>query len=422
MFFTVFYYFCCANFVLLHNGKTNSKMATVTAFVRGKGGKPVNIRFRLSDTRGVQLFYSGSEKIDPDNFDSKKQEVKARCLISQITRAKINKYILTTKQQLIEIYSRFKPANSQELTMLLDGGESTDQTIDIYYAIDRKIKISHLSDATIKHYHSLINILNEYAACTWVLDTTTTDDIRAFEAYVCKRGSLNYAAGLIKKIHAAWNNAIKEHLTTNNPFLNYKPITAIYGTPFYLTIEERNTIYATDLKNRPKLAVQRDIFIFQCCVGCRVDNLIRLTKNNIKGDYLEYIPTKTLHERADVIRVPLIPLAKEIINKYKGGEKLFPFIAAQKYNEDIKEILRLCGLNRLVTVLDPKSRKEKQVPIYTVASSHLARRTFCANLYAKVKDPNLIGSMSGHKPGSRAFERYRSITDDVKRDVIQYLE
>ena len=40
------------------------------------------------------------------------------------------------------------------------------------------------------------------------------------------------------------------------------------------------------------------------------------------------------------------------------------------------------------------------------------------NLYRKVKDPNLIASMSGHVEGSKAFARYREIDDDVKREVI----
>lgn len=114
-----------------------------------------------------------------------------------------------------------------------------------------------------------------------------------------------------------------------------------------------------------------------------------------------------------------------LVNKYKNVDakgRLFPFITPQRYNDDIKEIFRLCGITRLVTVLDSVTGEEVQRPIDEVASSHLARRTFCGNLYKRVKDPNLIGSMSGHVEGSRAFARYREIDDEVKREAVSLID
>ena len=63
----------------------------------------------------------------------------------------------------------------------------------------------------------------------------------------------------------------------------------------------------------------------------------------------------------------------------------------------------MAGINRIVTVLDPTTRREVRMPISECASSHMARRTFCGNLYKRVKDPNIVASMSGHKEGSKAF-------------------
>lgn len=51
----------------------------------------------------------------------------------------------------------------------------------------------------------------------------------------------------------------------------------------------------------------------------------------------------------------------------------------------------------------------------------MARRSFIGNLYKQVQDPNLIGSMSGHVEGSRAFARYRQIDDDIKKNIISLL-
>lgn len=102
--------------------------------------------------------------------------------------------------------------------------------------------------------------------------------------------------------------------------------------------------------------------------------------------------------------------------------KILPFISSQKYNVAIKKIFKTCGITRIVTVLNPTTGEEEQRPIDEIASSHLARRTFVGNLYKKVKDPNLVGALSGHKEGSRAFARYREIDDDLKKEMIGFIE
>lgn len=220
--------------------------------------------------------------------------------------------------------------------------------------------------------------------------------------------------------------AIEEGLTTNNPFVKYKgKTTEHYGTPYYITLEERDRIADFDLSANKSLAVQRDIFIFHCCIGCRISDLMRLTPANIINDAVEYIASKTKGERPNVIRVPLTQRAKDILERYKGEDsegRILPFISSQKYNVAIKKIFKECGITRIVTILNPTTGEEEQRPINEIASSHLARRTFVGNLYKKVKDPNLVGALSGHKEGSRAFSRYLDIDDDMKKELIGLME
>lgn len=220
--------------------------------------------------------------------------------------------------------------------------------------------------------------------------------------------------------------AIEEGLTTNNPFVKYKgKTTEHYGTPYYITLEERDRIADFDLSANKSLAVQRDIFIFHCCIGCRISDLMRLTPANIINDAVEYIASKPKGERPNVIRVPLTQRAKDILERYKGEDsegRILPFISSQKYNVAIKKIFKECGITRIVTILNPTTGEEEQRPINEIASSHLARRTFVGNLYKKVKDPNLVGALSGHKEGSRAFSRYRDIDDDMKKELIGLME
>ena len=166
------------------------------------------------------------------------------------------------------------------------------------------------------------------------------------------------------------------------------------------------------------------MFVFQCNIGCRVSDLLRLTRRDVVNGTIEYIPTKTIRENGRTVVVPLNETAKAILRKYSKlpDGRLLPFITAQQYNERIREVLRIVGIDRMVTIIDPLSGKEDKKPICEVAASHMARRTFIGNLYKKVQDPNIVASLSGHVEGSRAFSRYREIDKEIKTNVVKLLD
>ena len=236
----------------------------------------------------------------------------------------------------------------------------------------------------------------------------------------------NTLVKLTKKLKAFFVWLYETDKTKNRPFEGIKIGSEKFGTPYYITIEERNAIADFDLSGSKSLEVQRDIFVFQCFVGCRVGDLIKLTEDNVVNGVLVYAPHKTKDEGEQTLqaRVPLHPRAVELLEKYKGcapDGRLFPFITPQKYNEAIKAIFTKVGITRNVVVRNPKTGENEIKPINEIASSHLARRTFVGNAYFKVSDPNIIGKMSGHVEGSKAFSRYRKIEDSTLLDVINQL-
>lgn len=222
----------------------------------------------------------------------------------------------------------------------------------------------------------------------------------------------------------------KKGVIQNDPFANFTSEAELYGTPYYLTIEERDKVAALDLSESPKLEASRDAFIFQCFTGLRHSDLCTLRVSDISDGILTFTPQKTKRHSVRTIQVPLARKALDILNKYHsiGGRHrrcglLLPVQQHNMtYNHHIKEILRIAGIDRLVSVIDPISRKEEKRPICDIATSHIARRTFIGNLYKKIKDPNIIGSLSGHVEGSRAFARYREIDIDIKREAVELLE
>lgn len=238
----------------------------------------------------------------------------------------------------------------------------------------------------------------------------------------------NFIIERMKYLKAFFNWLNENGFTDNRPFANIKIEAGTYGTPYYLNLEERNQIADKEIENN-HLSVQRDIFIFQCLVGCRYSDLQKLNSGSLTEQAdtvaIEYIPRKTKEKKPVVVSVPLNSRALALVEKYKGMDpkgRLFPFISMQKYNEAVKEILTVCEIKRIVPVINPTTGETEQRPLCEIASSHIARRTFIGNLYKKVKDPNLIGSMSGHAEGSRAFARYRNIDMDVKKETVALID
>ncbi len=247
------------------------------------------------------------------------------------------------------------------------------------------------------------------------------------ETRIPEERSDNTIVMLMKLLKGFIHWCVKKGYITDDPSKNVSLGSEKYGTPFYLNEEERNQVYKFDLSHSKHLSNQRDVFIFQCYIGCRVSDMYSMTHQNIiedkNGLAIEYIPHKTKDKKAQTVKVYLAPTAIEIYNRYKGecGDKLLPLISQQKYNDAIKEVLKACGIDRMVPVLNSLTGEVEMKCIADVASSHMARRTFIGNLYKKVKDPNLVGKLSGHTEGSRAFARYRDIDDDMIKDLTDLL-
>lgn len=255
------------------------------------------------------------------------------------------------------------------------------------------------------------------------------------EIYPVKRDfigkkSKNQVAEILKRLGSVFKWLREQKLTTNDPFSGIKIAATAYGKPTYLTEEERERLVELDLSDRPRLEKHRDIFVFQCFVGARYGDLSRLNSSNITIDkgvkFLQYIPSKTSGKTGKKVIVPIIdkvPLA--LLEKYRGADtegRLFPFPPMNTYNQELKIILKLAGINKKVATKNPDTGIDENKPLYKIASSHLARRTFINTIYKKVKDPNLVGKLSGHVEGSKAFARYRDLDDnDLLIDTIKNL-
>lgn len=437
-------------------------MATVKAFIRvsNKKVKTANVRFRLSDGRDIQLFHKSELEIEPFAWDKGTQMVKAKVVYDSVKRKEFDQAVSDRAFLIKDIYMEVDDKSNLTSDWLEKKiSERLNPTayyrpktlFDIYDDFIREYKGTNRMK---QHYTAVKRMLQRFelynqikdSSFVFTLDSINRDILKELEVFLRDEHKLykdypniyeavpetrnpkprsdNRINKIFQYVRTVTKWAIANNLTINDPFRQFKLNESVYGTPYYITIKERNDLFNFDLSDKPELEVQRDIFIFQCLIGCRVGDLLKFTKQSVINGAIEFIPRKTKDGRPVPVRVPLSPTAINILNKYSElpGDKLLPFTYDQEYNYAIKDIFALAGLTRLVTLLDPLTKNEVKRPLNEIASSHLARRTFIGNLYKKVKDPNLVSALTGHKEGSKAFARYRDIDDDIKNDLIKLLE
>lgn len=438
----------------------NTIMATVSAYIRtlAKKADKVYVRFRLSDGK-TQLYHKSKLEIDPKVWDPKKQEIKAKVIYDSNERTIFNNAVSDRKKLIRSIYDNSHELTSEQLDFKIDVALHPERYISedvvevpktYFEFFDQFLSQHKVSEGRHAHYKVLKRALQRYGLyrkITLDIHTMTKETLQDIEAFIRDETNVfkthpeiyelvpesrdpkprgqNTISGILSRYRTFCLWLVKEKITQNNPFDSFSIESEVYGTPYYLTIKERNDLYKHNFSKRPDLAIQRDIFIFHCMIGCRIGDLYRLTTDSIINNAIEYIASKTKNDNPITVRVPLNSTAKEILKKYPAttkGAPIFPFISGPHYNAAIREIFQIAGITRIVTVLDSATRKEVKKHLHEVASSHLARRTFIGNLYKKVKDPNLVGSLSGHKEGSKAFARYREIDEEMKLDLVKLLE
>ena len=452
-------------------------MATVTAFIRAiksDKSKPANVRFRLRDGRsgidkktgkdygGIQIFYKSELTVVPDKWDATHQKIKTRCLFDDADRKSFDTAVDDRKKIISRIHEKYgKSLTSEilhsEIDLALNPPAYDLQQQSFFQSFDDFLFKHQLSEVRRKNFRVVYRCLQRFELYVQItsplrmnrkleLDNFTPETLQSFSDFLKKeheyfdqypdlyldfpeyhkqkpRGQ-NTVNDILVKLRTFFLWSVKNKKTSNRPFDNFKIDECVYGTPFYISTEERNRIYDLDLSNRPALELQRNIFIFQCCIGLRVQDLYNLTRDNIIDGEVHYIARKTKDGKPKTVKVPLNRYAKEILNKYAhiNDDRLFPFISQQKYNVAIKQAFLLAGITRNVVICDPITRENVIRPINEVASSHLARRCFIGNMYAKAKDQNLVAELSGHKQNSKAFARYREVNRGMRNELVQIIE
>lgn len=417
-------------------------MATVRAIVRAVKKSRANIYFRLTDGKeasgnAYKIYFKSELLVDPQCWDEKNQGIKAQKFNTYTPdeRAKLKKDIADLADIIYKVYNS-EPDKTVKTSEWLQNEVDKVLHPEKFIQFEDKPKTfferfeQYKTDAPLslgrkKHLGTTINKLKSFRPGT-TFETIDSQYLTDFKNYLL--GDCNLSSNTticeLRRLRAFWGWAIEKKWTNNLPFSSFEIGAESYGDPVYISIAERDKLFYADIKDE-HLARVRDIFVFQCLIGCRVGDLLKMTKANIVKGNIEYIAGKTKDNKPRVARVPLTEKAKAILAKYDlPDDMLLPFISDVKYNKYIKEVFKLesVDLKRMVTIPDPKTRKSVQKSIADLASSHMARRVFIGGLHKKGVKNEIIASMSGHVKDSKAFSRYYAIDEEDQKKAMKEIE
>lgn len=159
-----------------------------------------------------------------------------------------------------------------------------------------------------------------------------------------------------------------------------------------LTIDEIRVIRNKEF-NSPRMEHVRDLFVF----GLAFTDLTHLTKADMKIDEngSEWI-IKSRQKTKVISHIPLLPIAKEIWEKYNYH---LPTLSNQKYNSYLREIAEACGIQKHL-------------------HSHLARHTFATILLNNGVDIVSVSKILGHSNSKITEKTYaKMMPETIKQRV-----
>lgn len=198
----------------------------------------------------------------------------------------------------------------------------------------------------------------------------------------------------------------------------------VQAVVFHLTPEELDKLEKANFKalrkgtKGPKSTAHetvRDMFLMACWTGGRIGDVRRypeivMTAWNENGgkcpDSIHYVQTKT---NSKVI-VPLLPMAKRIIQKHQGALPKMPNDA--KVNQILKEVVKAAGISRTIQLVNASiDRQSARIgKIEDLVSFHSGRRSFATNVYNMgVLSLGELRALTGHKTEAMLM-RYLNVT------------
>ncbi len=354
---------------------------------------PVYARITIN---GKRIELSSKQMINSEDWNEKRGMAKPL----NEKNIKLNIYLEQLRNSFIayyrEMYLHNKEITTETFKRAYYGEKDDEYTLGklmTYHNIDMK---EALSWGTMKNYYTTQKYLEKFLKerkhkADIILPEINYKFVTDFEYYLKTYKPLDHQKKLgnngtmkhMERFRKMINVALKNEWMEKDPFKSYK----LKFTRFergYLTPEELETMESKEFTIE-RLQEVKDLFIFSCYSGLAYIDVVTLTSANVmKGiDNTLWLITQR-SKTGTPVKVPLLPKAIEIIDKYnddikcKAEGSLLPKMSNQRLNGYLKEIADICGIKKNLTF-------------------HLARHTFATTVTLSNGVPiESVSKMLGH--------------------------
>ena len=353
---------------------------------------------------GERCAFSTGKKVKSGNWDKNKQQVKGKDEEAQ----SLNNYLKAIKAKLYqkeaELLERdfvitaelLRDAYFDKVESLKE--KSLFEVFEEHNQEQEKLVGNGVSKATYWISVYTVRLLKEFVQQKYkredlYLRELNLNFIQAFHSFlkIDKGMAQNSSTKHLKLLKKIINLAVANSYMSINPFITYKVEREPVEIDFLDEEELRKIInFDTPL---PRLERSKDMFLFGCFTGLSYIGIKTLTPEHFEKDNTGRIWIKKRRVKTGVLsRIPLLPIAKLILDKYKGGEKLLPIQDPADINKYLKDIAILCGINKRICF-------------------HTSRHTFASTItLANNISLEVVSKMLGHT-NTRMTAHYAKLID-----------
>jgi site-specific recombinase XerD len=395
--------------------KMNQSFSTLVWANKSKvknGLIPIYIRITI-DSKRVEI--STKKWVEEKNWSTPLQRAKGKDEESRKINQYINLIVGEIETIILKLSIENTKATSQMVKEILVFDESKVpkpkhkticEAFDYHnLKMEETLKVGKVCNKTLVRYKITKNKVvafmeKQYKVSDMELPAIRLRFVTEFEHYLLTTDKLqsNTAHKYIKNLKKIMNMAVGLDWIPSNPLNQFK---CSYQSPDR-EILNREELAVVQFKKLgiPRLEEVRDVFIFCCYTGFAFSDIFQFEQNAVTiGLDGEYWLSTNRQKTGTKESVPLLPVALEIIAKYKNHpycvseNKLLPVNSNQRYNSYLKELADICNINKHLT-------------------SHIARHTFATTVTLANGVPiETVSSMLGHT-SIRTTQIYAKVVEE----------
>lgn len=387
--------------------------ANITNLFYIKRAKPNNLGlvpiFHRVTVNGQRIERSTGKYIEPELWS-----VEAAKMVGKSEQARsINNHLDRLINEISDVEKdlilKRKEVNYFNMRNVLAGkGETVRTLVPIFEEHNTRIQALVSSDefaqGTVERYKITLRHIQNFLEWKYKVNDIAIDKINYafimdFDFYLRteRKCQNNASVKYVKNFRKIFNICLDNEWVKIDPFKKYKSKTIIVDRDYLTELELREI--QTKKITIPRLDLVRDIFLFSCFTGLAYIDVQQLTADNvamgIDGDKWIF---KNRQKTDTTSKIPLLPVAQEIINKYenhpvcKNKNRLLPILSNQRMNAYLKEIADVCKINKDLTF-------------------HIARHTFATTVTLSNGVPlETVSKMLGHT-NLKTTQHYAKILD-----------